>query len=226
MSDIARNYDSVAKTYELLGQIYSTGQIKAAKLAQLRWLPSGSKLLFLGCGSGEDVIAAAEQQFDVTALDISPKMLQRLQSRLDRRNLKAELVCQSIFDFQPKVQFDAVAANFFLNIFYGDELDRVIDHTLTMIKPEGCLLIADVALPVGWLPARMFNWCYINAAQVAAAMAGIVRLHRNHDYGEIFKRKKWEVSKTKYFRLFRVGPILFQSLKVVPCQSPTKPQGK
>ncbi|HMO13192.1 MAG TPA: class I SAM-dependent methyltransferase [Pirellulaceae bacterium] len=213
-SSLARNYDLAASTYELTGHLFSTGQIRAAKFVQLDWIEPNSKLLYLGCGTGEEVVAAAARGFQVTAVDISREMLIRLEKRLYTRGLSAELFNESVFEFEPNTKFDAVAANFFFNIFFGDDLNRVIQCALSFLEPTGSLLVADVALPRGIWPARAFNWCYINSAQLLASFAGLVKLHRNHDYLAIFNSLDCEIVRCDYFRFCRVGPILFQSLQV------------
>jgi ubiquinone/menaquinone biosynthesis C-methylase UbiE len=214
MSGKARNYDAVAGTYEFLSHVYSTGQIKAAKFAQFDWINDRSDLCYLGCGSGEDVIEAASRGHNVTAVDISAKMLNRLRRKLSRRNLNAKLILCDIFEYTPETRYDAVCANFFFNVFNQEQLESVIDKAISLAKPGGQLMISDVALPRGWLPSRMFNWCYINGAQLLAALGGLVSLHHNHDYHNLLAKRNLAINSTRHFRMFKFGPVLFQSLNV------------
>lgn len=214
MSGKARNYNAVAGTYEFLSHLYSTGQIKAAKFAQFDWINDNSNLCYLGCGSGEDVIEAARRGHNVTAVDISAKMLDRLRRKLSRRNLNANLVLSDIFKFVPETRYDAVCANFFFNVFNQQQLESVIDKAISLAKPGGQLMISDVALPTGRLPSRMFNWCYINTAQLLAALGGLVSLHHNHDYHSLLAKRSLAINSTRHFRMFKYGPVLFQSLNV------------
>jgi len=214
MSELSSNYDRVAAFYEYASGVWSTGQIKAAKLKQLDWMQPESKVLYLGCGSGEDVLAAAAQGHAVGAVDISANMIQRLRHKLEKQKFSAELLCQSVFELDRDRQYDVVAANFFFNVFTGDSLQRVVEKALQLLKPDGQLLIADVALPTGSIPARVFNWCYINYAQLLAALGGLVKLHKNHDYTRLLEPTGWEIVERRDFRFLGKGPVLFQSLRV------------
>jgi len=128
-ADRRRSYEIVAPFYEELARVLSLGRIGRAKLSQLEHFAPGASVLYAGVGSGEDARAAVEAGFDVTAIDLSPRMLGRLQARLGPRAAKATLCCE---DFRSHAggPYDAIALNFFLNVFDTLEVDRVLDHAL------------------------------------------------------------------------------------------------
>ena len=224
MSDKGLNYDRVAAYYESASGIFSAGQIKAAKLAQLKWITTGSSILYLGCGSGEDVIASAKAGHKVAAIDLSQKMIDRLRKKLEKENLRAELICGDVFELDRQGSFDVVAANFFFNVFTGELLERIVDKAMSLVKEDGMLLIGEVSLPQGSIPSRIFNWCYINYAQFMAWVCGLVELHKNHNYDAIFNNRDWMITDREHFRFLRYGPILFQTLKIQKTAASTQPQ--
>jgi ubiquinone/menaquinone biosynthesis C-methylase UbiE len=62
-------------------EVYSGGQIYAAKASQLVPMRSGDRVLYAGVGPGEDAALAERLGAKVTCIDVAPKMLQKVESR-------------------------------------------------------------------------------------------------------------------------------------------------
>ena len=209
---LSRNYDRAAWFYETSSNLYSTGQIKVAKLSQLRFLQPGQSILYLGVGAGEDACEAAKSGLNVTCLDISQGMLNRLQRKLDRAGVKAELICGNAFDHCRFGEYDAVATNFFLNCFKRPMMREMMQHALSLVRPGGRFFVADVSPPQGSLPARVFNIAYSKWAMAMFWAMRLVPWHENYDYADELKRLGIQVDEVSNFRLAGVGPIMFQSV--------------
>lgn len=211
-SEISRNYDRAAWFYEKSAKFYSTNQIRASKKAQLKFFTPRTEVLFLGAGAGEDAVLAAEAGANVTCIDISAGMLAQVRRRLAAKNLQAQLLCCDAFQYQPAEKYDAVAANYFLNVFRREGMRRMLEHTAGFVRPGGRYLIADVALPQGNLAAKTFNLAYLKLAMASFWMLGLVPWHENYDYPAYFPEANLELEDVKHFRFARRGPILFQSI--------------
>ena len=148
---LGKNYDRAAWFYEKSAKIYSTNQIRASKRHQLKYIQPGKKVLFLGAGAGEDAIMAAKAGANVTCIDISQGMLDQVQRALDKKGLKAELICQNAFDHDRLEHYDVVAANYFLNVFRFEGMLKMLNHTAKFVRPGGYYLVADVARSQGCL---------------------------------------------------------------------------
>ena len=61
-----------------------------------------------GCGRGYEVVELATRGFDVVAIDIAAEPIQSLQKQLESNQVTAQVVRESIFEFQPKEPVDAV----------------------------------------------------------------------------------------------------------------------
>ncbi len=210
--DLSRNYDRAAWYYEKSAKFYSTNQISASKKFQLRYIEPGSQVLYLGAGTGEDAVRAARQGAQVTCIDISSQMLDRVQRRFDKENLTVELVCVDAFQFDRAGRFDVVAANYFLNVFRKEAMVRMLSHTATLVKPGGRYLIADVSLPQGNLVAKAFNLVYLKMAMGVFWAMGLVPWHENYDYPAHFPESGLELEHVEYFRFLKRGPVVFQSI--------------
>lgn len=211
-SRLARNYNRAAWFYEASANIYSTGQIKAAKCSQLKHLEAGQSILYLGVGAGEDALRAARKGLAVTCIDISQRMLDRLEEKLNRENLSARLICIDAYQHQQWDHYDAIATNFFLNCFKRDGMRSMMAHAIAMLKPGGRFLVADVSPPVGSFPARCFNVAYSKWAMTMFWLMNLVPWHENYDYATELTAQGLSVESVEDFRLAKIGPVLFRSV--------------
>jgi len=85
--------------------------------------------------------------FAANLLLLSPQRTQRSQSRrrLDREGLDAELVCGDIMEHCEKQPYNAVCANFFLNIFPEPVMQQVLGNLVSLLSEDGLLMIAEFA---------------------------------------------------------------------------------
>ena len=209
---LGRRYDRAARFYELSAEIYSTGQIRASKRFQKSFIRPGDRVLFVGAGAGEDAMMAARLGADVTCVDISEKMLDQLQRKMEQAGVELELICSDAMMFDRFEQYDVVAANYFLNVFRRTQMQEMLTHTAKLVRPGGLYLIADVSLPQGNFLSKAFNLFYLKAAMGGACLLGLVPWHENYDYPAFFNDADLELSEVKHFRFAKVGPILFQSI--------------
>ena len=77
-------YWLVGFQYEVTGTLYSLGRIPQCKVAMLKHLKPGAKILIAGIGHGTEAIEASKLGVHVTAVDLSKTMLDHLQKRIDK----------------------------------------------------------------------------------------------------------------------------------------------
>src|ERR1017187_5339248 len=108
---LRRYWDEDSATYDLWAEHGAVSPIERAAWAYelSRFLPqrSGARLRDLGAGTGFLSLAAARLGYRVTALDISPGMLARLEAAAAAEGLDIETVCAPA-DQPPRGPFDAV----------------------------------------------------------------------------------------------------------------------
>ncbi|MCG8584313.1 MAG: class I SAM-dependent methyltransferase [Pirellulales bacterium] len=206
------NYDRTAWFYESIAWVYSAGQIGRAKCSQLKFLEPGAKVVYLGVGAGEDALEAASRGFDVTCVELSRKMLDRFQQKLDKAGLSAELICDNAFDFDRVGQYDACMTNFFLNVFPKDQMVAMLSHAARLVRPGGKLMISDCACPQGWLPSRLFNHVYLRAGMGLYNVLGLAAWHMTYDYRKHFAEAGLTTSAVETFRYLGFGPVVFWNI--------------
>ena len=212
MSRPLRSYDLVAGTYETSSRVFSAGKIPASKAAQLPHIEPGDRVLYLGVGAGEDAVPACEKGADVTCVDLSAGMIARLRRKLEAKGLEAELLVADAFTLDRPEAYDAVAANYFLNVFRPEEMRRMLRHAAGMVKPGGLFLIADVARPRGNAASRAFNGLYSGAAMSVFWSLGLVPWHENYDYAAELTALGYTIEENPTFRFAKVGPVVFETI--------------
>ncbi|HVA44762.1 MAG TPA: class I SAM-dependent methyltransferase [Pirellulales bacterium] len=210
-----RSYTRVAAFYEAVANVYSAGQIAAAKRAQLGAMRPGDRVLYVGVGAGEDAVEAARLGARLTCLDLSSAMLSRLEARLGGEGHSAEIVCGNAFDHHRPGHYDVVTANFVLNCLNGPSMRAMLAHLATQVRPGGKLLIADLALPQGNVISRRLQRAYSRLANVIFWAAGLVPLHPIYDYRRHLAECGLQLAGSEAFRLLSIGPIAYETLTAV-----------
>ena len=201
-------YGRTAWFYERAAHIFSGGQIRASKQWQIQWLEAGQRVLYVGAGNGEDVVMAAQRGVQVTVVELSNEMLSRLEAKLQALKLldNVTLICGDAYEHQAQELYDAIAANYFLNVFSEDTMQKMLAHLITLIKPTGVLLIADFAPEVKNPLSRLFQKLYYFSAVTAFHLIAKNPYHPLYDYTDYIDALGLKLRKDKTYKLFCFGP--------------------
>lgn len=131
-------YDQAAPDYS---ERFSDPQSVAKSQLRLvmRWgtrVGPGQSVLEVGCADGYVTAALARAGLQVTAIDLSPRMIEVARARLDRAGLQASLAEYDIEESVPEGPFDAVVVlmrNFFS---YMDEPEPVLARLASITRSK------------------------------------------------------------------------------------------
>jgi len=152
--DTQRAFDSVAADYD--GPRGNNELIQRMRVTL--WdtvhstLPTGARLLDLGCGTGIDALEFARRGFHVVATDWSPQMVERTRARvaaaaLGSRVTAAHLGIQQLAQLQG--EFDGIYSNFGpLNC--APDLHAVADECARLLRPGGRLVFSVMGRICPW----------------------------------------------------------------------------
>ncbi len=101
-------FDRVADRYAYGDDVLGT-RVRRAVLRSIQdRLPRGATILDVGAGTGDYALALAAAGYDVTALDVEPKMLARIEQRAADAGLELRTLHHDIRAPLPNAQYDAV----------------------------------------------------------------------------------------------------------------------
>lgn len=174
---VAYPYDRVAWCYDALAALYSLGRIGRSRRHHLEFLEPDARVLYAGVGRGREAIAAARRGARVTAVDLSPAMLGRLEREARYAGVALELVEAEVSRVAETRRFDWVVAHYFLNLFDVETAREMLRALVACVRPGGRICLADFApSPVGsgttdWRTRA--NYAPLNA--IAAALGFCAR---------------------------------------------------
>jgi len=128
-------------------RLASGSAISRCRLHATSTVVPGQRVLVVGAGHGEDVVAAIAAGGIVTVVELSATMLAHLRARVGDRPVR--LIHGDAFDHDEV--YDIVIANFFLNVFGGDDETRMRRHLVDRVGVGGRLVIGDFAVVTGGL---------------------------------------------------------------------------
>jgi demethylmenaquinone methyltransferase/2-methoxy-6-polyprenyl-1,4-benzoquinol methylase len=207
-----RSYERVAWCYDAIARVYSRGRIARVKAWQSALVRPGERILYPGIGAGDDALMAAARGARVTGIDVAPAMLRRAAARFEAAKLDADLCGADLFGQAPAGRYDAVALNFFLNVFAPATMEQALLHAVSLLAPGGRVLIADFAplQPRGL--ARLWGALYYWPVNLTGALFGLAGLHAPYDYAPILQRAGFTVRQRRGFPLFAGGPAAYEVL--------------
>ena len=157
-------YDELAAQYD--SRLASNPRDALARRAfqelAMRYVPSGSTLLDLGCGTGLDALEYARHGYRVLAYDNSPGMVAQLQRRCGAEITSGRVTPYSMpypsfldsLAFWPKP--DAVTANFAVLNSIRD-LRPLFERVGGHMAPSGCFVVS-ILNPLHWSMVKTRNW--------------------------------------------------------------------
>lgn len=102
-----------------------------------------SKILDMACGSGRHAISFAKRGYDVTAVDISERLISNAKSIAEQNNVSIDFILSDILDFHSPKQFN-ISLNLFTSIGYFDsdeENFQVILKAYELLAEGGYFII-------------------------------------------------------------------------------------
>jgi ubiquinone/menaquinone biosynthesis C-methylase UbiE len=135
MAGLSWDEGAYERTAEAL-EAASVATVEAAKIG------GGSRVLDLGCGTGNAALEAARRAADVLAIDPSPRLVDVCRARADREGLRlrAEVADASRIPSEDAT-FDAVVSVF--AVIFAADAERSADEMLRVTKPGGRIVVTS-----------------------------------------------------------------------------------
>jgi 2-polyprenyl-3-methyl-5-hydroxy-6-metoxy-1,4-benzoquinol methylase len=143
-------------------------------------LKKGGELLDIACGGGDQSIEFAKKGINVTAFDISERLIKAAQECAKANEVTVNFFIGDMLKMSYENQFKAaVLLSHSFGFFNHDENKQVLEDTYKALKEGGCLLL-DLMNPYN-LPKFMKTWTaleggyLLNEPHLFDAPAGVLR---------------------------------------------------
>jgi SAM-dependent methyltransferase len=134
----------------------SRGHIQRVKEEVAAQVSPGSKVLEIGCGTGELAAMLIGRGCIVEAFDLSPRMVATASERLRDEKRQGKFAVRTMgvdgMDVLPEQTYDALVSMLVFSELSRDERRFALRHAARGLKPGGRLVIADEVRPrtAGW----------------------------------------------------------------------------
>lgn len=142
------NFDLVARPYRWVEYTTFGPWLERCRCAQLAHLTGSHRALILGDGDGRFLAQLLSTCPNLTAdvVDSSPAMLQILSRRIGH-NKRSCLHHADALEWNPTGNYDLLISHFFLDCFFPDQLEQLLDRLLPHALPGAQWVISEFAIP-------------------------------------------------------------------------------
>lgn len=148
------SFDKAAVSYDVTFTNSEIGKMQRGLVyKQLsKHLDSVKNLLEINCGTGEDAVWLAQQNFNITATDIAPKMIRIAKNKASFGNLNFAVAdIRNITEIFKGEKFDLIFSNFGgLNCLSHSELKQFFKDAQSILAKEGKLVLVIMPKNTLW----------------------------------------------------------------------------
>lgn len=157
------SYDAVAPFYDLLSRLVYGKKLLHAQQYFLKEIPDGSRVLFLGGGTGKVLPQLLQiPGISVDYVEPSAAMLHRAMKRLSGQTKQSvQFIPSDHTQLPANVQYDAVLTFFVLDMFTELKAAEFTDIVNASLKPGALWLLADFFPPRNILYRALLKVMYL-----------------------------------------------------------------
>lgn len=143
------SFDLLAPHYRWMEFLLAGEKLQRCRTTFLNQIPNAKQILLLGEGHGRCLVECCLRfpNARITYLDSSRRMLDQARRHLARHDFgtdRIQFIHSDVFDWiPPEKTYDLVIANFFLDCFCSDQLERIAERIASTATLGGHWLIAD-----------------------------------------------------------------------------------
>ena len=169
-------------------------------------LQRGSKVLDIGCGTGELLIEAGRRGVRGLGIDANEAMLTIAQKKSKKRNLgrRVEFKLGNALDLDlAKNTYDIIVSTLMVSELQGDEVRKFVQAASNHVKPGGTIVIGGEGEPRGKLFPRIVNLIRQVSYWIVGTLTGL-SYHPYHKVAAVMR----EVGLIPKYKVLFMGGLL------------------
>lgn len=188
-------FDRIASVYDQLAKLVFGNSIKQAQVYFLNDIPSQSKVLILGGGTGWFLqhLLVLRPDSEVWYIEASLKMLE-LSKNTTNNSSHVHFIHGTEDNLPMGVQFDVVITNFYFDLFMEVQLDLILERIHTALKPSSIWLVTDFVAGKKEWQEGMLKVMYIFFRLTCQ-----IESSKLPNWNQQLAKKSWVKSSSKYF---------------------------
>jgi SAM-dependent methyltransferase len=146
---LAVNFDPVARPYRWMEYLSFGPMLERCRTTYLDQLAGARRALILGDGDGRFLarLLAANPNVTADVVDSSRTMLRILENRTRQNRHRVHLHRADALAWQPHGNYDLIVTHFFLDCFFPEQLEQLLDRVLPHAQPGARWVISEFAIP-------------------------------------------------------------------------------
>jgi len=176
---MAANYNNSAWFYDSLARLVYGKALVNAQVYLLRHIPSDSKVLIVGGGTGwilDELARIHSSGLQITYVEIAPNMM-ALSKKRNVGNNQVTFINDAIENIDLPADYDIALTPCLLDNFTEENLTKVFNSIAVLLKPDGLWLNASFQLTGKWwqqvLLKSMFIFFKLTCGIEASKLPGI-----------------------------------------------------
>lgn len=173
---VERMFDEIAPRYDLVNRVMTFGLDRPWRRQAVRALRvgPGSRVLDVGCGTGDLVADVERTGAMVVGIDLSAEMIASGRKRLEGRSfVRGDAQCLPFAD----ATFDGFVSGFALRNF--DSIPAAMGEAARVLKPAGRFSLLEVNVPRSAAARTMFTLYF---TRVVPSIGGLLSRRFAYDY--------------------------------------------
>jgi len=177
-----------------------------------KFLKKKSRVLDVGCGTGELVIKLQKMKYDSNGIDFSRPMINKAKRLAKKEKIDTEkFTAGSFFEFMPKKSFDLISANGFIEYVSEKELDTFLQKSFKFLSKKGILIFSSRNRLFNCFSLNKYTESEINLGEINNILSECILFNNSKNLKEVISKKhrsnirknlqKHELTKTKYAKI-------------------------
>jgi trans-aconitate methyltransferase len=184
------NFDRLARPYRWLEYFTFGPWLARCRFTQLELLTQARHALVLGDGDGRFLarLLAANPALTADVVDSSHSMLRVLEHRIQPCRQRVRLHHIDALQWSPAEPYDLIVSHFFLDCFFPDELEQLLDRVLPHAPPGAQWVLSEFAIPTHPLAAFLARVLIALLYRAFAVLTGLP-VRKLPDYAASLRRR-------------------------------------